>query len=106
MYIPELYREDNRAEILALIRKFPFALVAGVQNGLPIASHIPHLEVPGRALQWKARGTHWQYPAPGHVSPHAAIRRMPPQREAHEVVDRTLYRKPFARNYWVSGSRQ
>lgn len=41
MYIPEQYREDNREEILALIRNFPFALVTGVQNSVPIASHIP-----------------------------------------------------------------
>lgn len=41
MYVPAQYRETDRAELLALMRQHPFAVLTGVIDGLPVASHIP-----------------------------------------------------------------
>jgi len=41
MYIPKYFREEDKALIEQLIREFGFAILVSVQNGLPIAAHIP-----------------------------------------------------------------
>lgn len=41
MYIPALNRWDDPTEILAFMRANSFAIVVSVQDGLPVATHLP-----------------------------------------------------------------
>lgn len=46
MYIPKQYQETNLQEIEALVREFGFATLVSVNDGTPMATHIPlQLEV-------------------------------------------------------------
>lgn len=40
MYVPKLYREDNRAEIVAFLKRHNFPVLVTVEAGLPIATHL------------------------------------------------------------------
>ena len=47
MYVPPQYANTNQNEIVQLIREFSFATLVSVQNGLPLATHLPlHLHIP------------------------------------------------------------
>ncbi len=41
MYIPKYYQETNMAEIEQLIANNGFAILVGIYNNVPVASHIP-----------------------------------------------------------------
>ena len=42
MYIPSIYYEENKKDILAFMQQYPFAIVIGIENNFrPIASHLP-----------------------------------------------------------------
>lgn len=41
MYIPRRYQEQDREKILSFMKENSFAIVVTVQDGLPVASHIP-----------------------------------------------------------------
>lgn len=41
MYIPIMFRMQDQQEILDFMRANPFAIVVSVQDGVPVATHIP-----------------------------------------------------------------
>jgi transcriptional regulator len=41
MYIPRHYQETNDDEIVAFMRRYSFATLVTIQDGLPVASHLP-----------------------------------------------------------------
>ena len=41
MYIPPLYREDDRAKLLGFMRAHSFATLVSVVDGAPFATHLP-----------------------------------------------------------------
>jgi transcriptional regulator len=41
MYIPAHHKMDDQDEILSFMRTYNFVIVVSVQNGLPVATHIP-----------------------------------------------------------------
>ena len=43
MYIPDMFRLDDREAAFALIRRYDFALVITAADGQPVASHLPIL---------------------------------------------------------------
>ena len=43
MYVPDLFRMDDREAAFALMRRFDFALVVTAEGGIPLASHLPIL---------------------------------------------------------------
>jgi transcriptional regulator len=43
MYIPEVFRKDDRAELLTLASTYPFATVITCNDGEPTVSHLPLL---------------------------------------------------------------
>lgn len=85
MYIPPKYANENLSEIALLVREFSFATLVSVQNGLPLATHLPlHLHITesgnwqllGHVAkanpQWKGFATNEQVLAIFH-GPHAYI---------------------------------
>lgn len=50
MYIPKYYRSEDQSEALAFMQAYPFATIVSVQEGIPVATHLPFLaaEVEGR----------------------------------------------------------
>jgi transcriptional regulator len=43
MYIPRRYQEKDREKIFSFIRENSFAILVSLQDGLPVATHIPLL---------------------------------------------------------------
>jgi transcriptional regulator len=41
MYIPRRYQEHDRVKILSFMKENSFAIMVSVQDGIPVASHIP-----------------------------------------------------------------
>ncbi len=56
MYIPSLFKEEDKVEIEKLIREFAFATLASIKDGLPWATHIPLELVTDESEQWLLRG--------------------------------------------------
>lgn len=49
MYRPPVFREDDAAELQALIRAHPFATLVTLENGAPCGTHIPFVLTEGGA---------------------------------------------------------
>jgi transcriptional regulator len=43
MYIPKHFRETDESEIIRFIRENSFGIIVSVQDGIPIATHIPFM---------------------------------------------------------------
>lgn len=43
MYVPKQFQMQDRAQILAFVEEYSFGLIVSLQDGLPVATHIPLL---------------------------------------------------------------
>jgi transcriptional regulator len=43
MYVPEVFRETDNARLSAFVAQHPLATLVGVENGKPVADHLPFL---------------------------------------------------------------
>jgi transcriptional regulator len=48
MYLPNVFREDNPAQLHALIQRYSFGILVTQHDGAPFASHLPFLLDAGR----------------------------------------------------------
>lgn len=56
MYIPPQYAATDQTEIAQFVREFSFATLVSIQNGLPLATHLPlHLHIT-EANVWQLTG--------------------------------------------------
>jgi transcriptional regulator len=56
MYIPKYYEEKNWPEIEQLIREFGFAVLVSVNDGVPVATHLPLELSKNEAGDWLLSG--------------------------------------------------
>ena len=94
MYIPNAYREDDQATLVAFMRANSFATLVSIHNGAPVATHLPLVveEADGgvRLTGHVAKANpHWQTFGAGEAlvifqGPHAYI--SPSHYAAHESV--------------------
>ena len=51
MYVPEHFREQDRARLAALIRDYAFGMLVTIDDGVPFANHLPFIYDPDRGGQ-------------------------------------------------------
>ena len=47
MYLPRLFQEQDPERLFAFMRRYSFATLVTVEDGVPFASHLPFLVEPG-----------------------------------------------------------